>query len=150
MVIFPYIFSTFCPTFLILIQLRRNFADRKPSHSAFDRRKPRQNRISTTKAMKETLLYSNFERTNTNKKVIENCEYSSSTGSVWNLNSHIYLISSSWITIDSIVYEKIETTYGISIEFSNNISINSVEISGKKHGNVVTKLWKGGGNDGIW
>ncbi len=78
------------------------------------------------------VLYSNFERTNTNKKVIENCEYSSSTGSVWNLGSHIYLISSSWITIDSIVHEKIETTYGISIESSNNISINSVEISGKK------------------
>ena len=78
------------------------------------------------------VLYSNLERTNTNKKVIENCEYSSSKGTIWNLDSYIYLRYSSWMSIDSITYENIEGEYGIRIENSNNISINSVKISGKK------------------
>ena len=78
------------------------------------------------------VLYSDLERTNTNKKVIENCEYSNSKGAIWNLDSYIYLRHSSWMSIDSINYENIEGEYGIRIENSNNISINSVKISGKK------------------
>ena len=81
------------------------------------------------------VMYSDLSRTKENKKIIENCNYqglfhtSDLEGEIWNLGYYVYLYNSSWITIDSLVYENINKDSAFYIIESNNISINSVRVT---------------------
>ena len=80
------------------------------------------------------VLYSDLIRIKENKKVIENCNYSDLSGSIWNLEYYVSLRNSAWVSIDSLTYENIDKSKGIYIYESNNISINSVRITSKEKG----------------
>jgi parallel beta-helix repeat protein len=80
------------------------------------------------------VLYSDLIKIKENKKVIQNCDYSDLSGSIWNLNYYVSLRNSAWVSIDSLTYENIDKSKGIYVYESNNISINSVRITSKERG----------------
>ena len=80
------------------------------------------------------VLYSDLIKIKENKKVIQNCDYSDLSGSIWNLDYYVSLRNSAWVSIDSLTYENIDKSKGIYIYESNNISINSVRITSKERG----------------
>ena len=80
------------------------------------------------------VLYSDLIKIKENKKVIENCDYSDLSGSIWNLDYYVSLRNSAWVSIDSLTYENIDKSKGIYVYESNNISINSVRITSKERG----------------
>jgi len=83
------------------------------------------------------VMYSELNRTKENKKVIENCNYSDLEGEIWNLNYYVYLFNSSWVTLDSFTYEKINKDYAFYITESDNISINSVRVTSIEKGEYI-------------
>ncbi len=95
--------------------------------------------VTERNVLKEScvVMYSDLNRTKETKKIIEDCNYSDLNGKIWNLDYYVYLDNSAWITIDSLNYQNIDKATAIYIENSNNISVNSFEVTSKEKGEKI-------------